>query len=356
MNEAHTHSRHVLILGLDTFARKNIVQVAALEAEGYAFTVVTNDQRGDSRAIFDAQGFTASRLVVVRGWRVKIATAWRQLRAGPLHHVELVGAGRMLPAYLLMLKLLRIPFLVVERGDIGCLDRYGPLTRASLKLAYRLATRIVYKETYMEAPLRALTAAPLDFVPNCVAAAAVPEGERREIDFLWVNRLVPERRIDWLTAAFGEPPLSGLRLAILGANAPERLSAPGAKAEILPFTDPRAHYRASRFFCLPSSIVFGNNSLLEAMAAGVVPVVTQAPGVELIVEDGVNGIVSAFDEESYRRGLERAATLGDDEWRRLSRKAVETVRERYSVPAWTRRMADVYGRLDVRETAPPASR
>jgi glycosyltransferase involved in cell wall biosynthesis len=74
-------------------------------------------------------------------------------------------------------------------------------------------------------------------------------------------------------------------------------------------------------------------------------VVTEAPGVERIVENGVNGIVTRFDEEAYRDGMARAAALGEEEWLAMSRKAVETVREKYSVEAWTRTMADVYARV-----------
>jgi glycosyltransferase involved in cell wall biosynthesis len=347
MKEATSQPRHVLILGLDTFARKNIIQIRALEAEGYAFTIVTNDQRGDSRAIFDAQGFAASRLVIVRRLSQKLATAWRLLRTLPLHHVELGAAGRMASAYLLMLKMLRIPVLVIERGDVGFRASYDALTRVNLRLAYRFATRIIYLETYMKALLAGLTDAPLDFIPNCVAPARDGEPRARPVDFLWVNRVIPERKIEWLLDAFDQPPLSAHRLVLLGVEDGElaRRRPATANVEIHPFIDPQGYYEGSRFFCLPSSIVFANNSLLEAMAAGVVPVVTEAPGVELLVEDGVNGIVTPFDEDAYREGLMRATALGEDEWRRLSRNAAETVRERYSIEAWTRKMAEVYDRL-----------
>jgi glycosyltransferase involved in cell wall biosynthesis len=344
MKESPANRSQVLVLGMDTFARKNIIKIRELEAEGYAYTIVANDQRGDSRAIFDAQGFEASRLIVVKGLGEKLRTAWRLLRAGGWHHVELYPAGRMAVAYLAFMKALRRPFIVIERGDVGCMSQYNFLVRLALKTAYRWAELVVFKETYMEAPLRRLTRAPLIFLPNCVAEAAPGAEPERDIDFLWVNRLIPERKIAWVIAGVGR--LDGRRLLVLGAE-DESSRPPGSdRVTILGFVDPAPYYRRARYFCLPASIVFANNSLLEAMSSGVVPIVTESPGVGLLVEDGVNGIVTAFDEAAYGAGMARAATLGEDEWRRLSAAAVATVREKYSVEAWTRQMADVYARLD----------
>ena len=194
-------------------------------------------------------------------------------------------------AYLLMLKALRVPFIVIERGDIGCIGRYGLFVRLALRIAYRWADLVIFKEPYMEAPLRRLTKAPLHFVPNCVDRAEPSRGEERDIDFLWVNRLIPEREIGWVTGAMRQAPLRGRNLFVLGAAESEKAMVPQEPdVSVLGFIEPTPYYRRARFFCLPASIVFGNNALLEAMSFGVVPVVTDAPGVERLLEDGVNGM------------------------------------------------------------------
>ncbi|HEX9931944.1 MAG TPA: glycosyltransferase family 4 protein [Allosphingosinicella sp.] len=349
--------REVLILNLDVFAKKNVTQIHALEAEGYAFTIASNDLRSDSRAIFDREGFARSRLILMSGLFGRLATSWKLLRAKRYNHVEFYVVGHLAIPYLLMVKLLRQRMAVVERGDIGIYSHYNPVLRAGMRLAYKLADLIIYKEVYMAEPLKRFTSAPLVMVPNCVAERPVNRERARTLDFLWVNRTIPQRRPEWAAAAMRDPRLSDRRLVMLGmetraslephiAVRQERLLAVvGPNITLEGFVDPEAYYPAARFFCLPSSIVFGNNSLLEAMASGVVPVVTEAPGVERIVEDGVNGIVTAFDEGSYREGMARAAALSEEEWLAMSRNAVETVRQKYSVEAWTRSMADVYARV-----------
>lgn len=349
--------RDVLILNLDTFARKNVLQIAALEQQGWTFTVVTNDQRGDSARIFGEQRFLRSRILVSAGslWG-KVRLAVHTIRRFGRHHVELYAAGRMTFVALLLFKLLRRKYVVVERGDIGCLADYDAASKLALKLAYRFADAVVYKETYMLELLRPLTAAPLFFVPNCVdpPPEAVPGHGARTVDFLWVNRITPQRRANWLARALNDPRFGRSKARILGLE--ERASLPaflkaqqdelrnlsGERVELLGFLDPAPHYLDARFFCLPSSIVFGNNSLIEAMARGVVPIVTEAPGVELIVQDGVNGIVSAFDEDAYREALLRAAALDAEAWTRLSKAARATVEAEYSPRIWVSRMAGVY--------------
>lgn len=358
MPEPHQSKRRVLILGLDTFAKKNVAQVQTLEAEGYCFTVITNDQRGDSGRIFGHQNFKQSKLIILGSdLGSKLREVWRVLRSERFSHVELYAAGRMALIYLFLMKLLGHRYVIVERGDIGCLADYGVLIRLSIRLAYRWAEGVIYKETYMEEPLRRATHAPLFFVPNSIGQPAAsnnsPEFEHRLIDFLWVNRIVPQRRAAWLLNAAKKKMVAN-RFVMLGFeerdNLPEILKVEQNKfhgvisenVRQLGFIDPEPYYRQARFFCLPAEVVFGNNSLLEAMSWGVVPIVTHAPGVDLIVEDGVNGIVTRFDEADFHEGLARGAALAPSDWERLSRAAQATVRVKFSLQAWTNKMIEVY--------------
>lgn len=348
---------HVLLLGLDTFARKNALQIHALEPEGYAFTVVTNDRRGDSERVFGSEGFRLSRLVTYSGIIRKLWGVWRMLYRETFHHVELYAAGRLALLYLAMLVTTRQRIVVIERGDIGCLGDYGPLIRLILKLAYRSADGIIYKETYMRELLERRTRGPLFFVPNSRNSPEKVGTTPRDIDFLWVNRITRQRRCEWLVRALGEAELSARSAVLLGfedrnnvhpdiRDQQERVRAEApSNIELHGFVDPEDFYQRARFFCLPSELVFGNNSLLEAMSWGVVPIVTDAPGVDLIVRDGVNGIVTPFSEEGYKEGLLRALALSDAAWTELSEATRATIAREYSTDAWRMRMIDAYRQL-----------
>lgn len=348
--------KQVLVLGLDTFARKNRAQLQLLGAHGYRFQIFTNDLRGESIDRFRGLELAGHEICVLQSARARLWRLVHSLRTNDYHHAELYATGRLALLYVMLLKLFRIPFIVIERGDVGVIDTYGFLTRLSMRAAYAVAEVVIFKETYMRESLERFRPKSMAFIPNSVTVPAERTRDRSR-RFLWANRIIPQRRVMWLVDAFAHPALTGARATVVGFEQGARL-APGvlalqeeirrrapANVELLSFTDPQPFYETSTYFCFPSEKVFGNNALLEAMARGLVPVVTEAPGVELIVQDGVNGVVTAFTAEAYRAGLERALALGDDEISRLSAAAVSTVRERFSPSAWTDAMCGVYASL-----------
>ena len=113
-------------------------------------------------------------------------------------------------------------------------------------------------------------------------------------------------------------------------------------SDVLGFVDPAPFYRRSRFFVLPADVVFCNFALLEAMSHGVVPIVSDTPGARLVVSDGVSGIIADHSAEGLRRGLERALSLDQDDWRAGSAGARRAVQEEYSIERWGARLLDEY--------------
>lgn len=344
----------VLILGLDTFAQKNQAQLQRFAEKGYRFDVVTSDLRGDSKDWFTPFIDEGHRLYCLRGGVLRrIVQVLGVMRSVRHDVVELYATGRLASLWVLLLRVRRVPFVVIERGDIGLWNEYSPLTRWSMALSYRHANLVVYRETFMPDLLTRFRPRALAFQPNCVR---MPSGRTEDTQrrFLWVNRIHPRRRPQWLVRQFANRRFREHQLTMMGLE--ERADISAARrdlqndlaaiatenVELLPFADPTAWYQKSTFFCFPAERVFGNNALLEAMSWGLIPIVTSAPGVELIVEDGVNGIVTDLDEASYSRGLARAVALDTAELRSMSEAARETVRTRYSMDSWATNMDRLY--------------
>lgn len=105
--------------------------------------------------------------------------------------------------------------------------------------------------------------------------------------------------------------------------------------------DPPAIYRLFDVFALPSDSEGLSMSLLEAMACGVVPVVTDVGANREVVGDALAGqVVPPGDVRALAHRL--TATLADDAGRReQSRHARERAVTRYSLA----RMADAYARV-----------
>lgn len=349
--------KRILILGIDTFARKNKAQIELAQDKGYVFDIISSDFSGDSKEVFNSLKSSGSRLFC--NGRISILTIilfFRCLANNRYHHVELYSAGKLGFIYALILRMFRYRFLVIERGDIGCIADYPILVRFSMLLAYRLASGVIYKEIYMKPLLENLGVKKLHFLPNCAVSISsdhvLPINKR--VGFLWVNRIIPQRRAAWLLRSFSSDELASSCLNMLGFRslADKRSDSHDIEIELLHLQGKNRHlhlrkepfdfYEKSCFFCLASELVFGNNALLEAMSYGMVPIVTKTPGVELIVEDGVNGIVTEMNEHDYHQGLVEASKLDARRVQEMSDAVINTIRRKFSPESWADNLDLIY--------------
>lgn len=63
-------------------------------------------------------------------------------------------------------------------------------------------------------------------------------------------------------------------------------------------TNPKPFFNEAHVYLLPTTLIFCNYSLLEAMECGIPPIVTQADQVEKLVQHGINGWVCDYTKES----------------------------------------------------------
>jgi glycosyltransferase involved in cell wall biosynthesis len=231
----------------------------------------------------------------------------------------------------------------VERGDVGSLASYDIMTRFSLRLSYRWADAIWYKEPYMKLLLEKFSNKPLFFIHN-----AVPESEcqnidvsSRSLDLLWANRDVPQREFGWVVKLSKELEPSFSKALFVGVNSTESLLVK-EKVEIRKYIDMSGIFERAKFFLLPSSIAFGNFALLEAMSKGTIPIVTECEGIGLLIEDGVNGFVSNYEYNAYVTCVNKALQLNQEEYSLMSRAAQKTITDNFSVSKWAQKLHVMY--------------
>ncbi len=158
----------------------------------------------------------------------------------------------------------------------------------------------------------------LAYLPNPVVAAE-GAGSARAKAILFLARLVPQKAPEVLVDAFAtfarENPEWTLHLAGDGPMQTELIERVGhlGIADRVTFhglvKDPSALLTSSRIFVLPSRFEGTPNSLLEAMAAGLACIVTDAsPGPLNLVEHGVSGLVVRTDDaDDLSKALQRLA-------------------------------------------------
>ena len=174
--------------------------------------------------------------------------------------------------------------------------------------------------------------------------------------FVYVGRLVPEKRVEDLLAAW-----VGVRaahtqaeLAVLGSGPCEAELRRGAPPGVRFFgdvPDVAPYLRSADGFVLPSSTEGLSNALLEAMAAGLAVVATAVGGAVDLIEDGRSGrLVAPREPLALRDAL--VSMLADPALRaRLGASARERVVSNHALPVVADRLVHLYRDLTA---APPA--
>lgn len=226
--------------------------------------------------------------------------------------------------------------LVVSERNDPLLQRLGFPWARLRPLLYSRADRVTANTNGVVASLGpALGIKGVTLLPNPLPGAAVTTASDpalRERLFLVVARLVPQKGVDVLLHALARQAaeLDGWHCEIVG-DGPERdalkhlasqlgLTEPGPGASVRAmvtfagFQTPVAPwFRRAAVFVLPSRFEGMPNALLEAMAAGCAPIVTDSsPGPLELVEDGVSGlVVPADDPVALGAALVRLASDAD---------------------------------------------
>lgn len=216
--------------------------------------------------------------------------------------------------------------VVSERNDLRRQLLPFPWPRLRRLLYRRADVLTANTKGVMESLAPLFQARELSLLPNPlpmpeISAAVGTSGDRD--GFVTVARLVPQKGIDvliralelasgvaadWTLTLVGDgPERSSLEQQVQAAGLQSRVGFLGFRA------DPQTFLLRSGVFVLPSRYEGMPNALLEAMAAGLAVVVTDAsPGPLEVVEDGVNGLVVPSDDAQALAGaLERLAANPD---------------------------------------------
>ena len=161
-------------------------------------------------------------------------------------------------------------------------------------------------------------------------------GEPTAIGFINVARLVPQKGLDVLIAAL--PRLSGAAAAwpvTLVGDGPERETLQRKARDLgvsdrlrcLGFrSDPERFLAEAAVFVLPSRFEGMPNALLEAMAAGLAVIVTDAsPGPLEVVEPGVSGLVVPSDDPVALAAAMEALASDPERCRRMGAAASQRI-------------------------------
>lgn len=347
--------KKLIVAFIDWVIPKNKVQIDAIHDLGFMAAFFVNKYNLSSASYFrDGDIYLPLETNVIK--RFKQIFLFLNKKKSVIHHLEVYPAGKFSFVYILLSKLFGIHTICVERGDLLYFKPrgYSLFTRISMWFCYKYADVIWYREPYMAGLLKRIGVKDIFFLHNSVKAQTF-SAEPRNIDFLWVNRLIPERKSDWFVDIlqkkefqFSRNVLAGiLENTLYNIQQDYVLHNKPSNLQVLDYVaNPNKLYASARFFILPAEIIFANNALLESMSLGVVPLIARQEGSDIIVDHGLNGLIFDYDKDSFEETMLIAMKMPEDQYKLMSNAAVKKVREVFSVEKFTSQLAELYKKME----------
>jgi glycosyltransferase involved in cell wall biosynthesis len=259
----------------------------------------------------------------------QIVFCWRLLSERPMYiEIYFEGNGIRQLISVAMARIAGSLCISIERGAFSnALENTLSASYAFMLInTMRMSHKIFYREPYM-----------LDFLKRCRLSDKaffdynkVPISDDTTVnlnkpphEILFLNGFAKMRRIDLVIDAFKLVQhrlsnMDSLHLTLVGyrndlekqyAEKLIQLCGLSHKITLAGWTEnSKDYFRKASIFLLPADLVFCNFSLLEAMEAGCIPIVSKVRDSDRIVSDGVDGFIVNQEAEAIAQKLEYLLT------------------------------------------------
>ena len=240
--------------------------------------------------------------------------------------------------YFVTLKIFNSINVSLEWGPIDLFNKKKFIERFFSSFILKKSNFVWYKEHYMKKKLISLNKN-LFFIPN-VTNAKFPDVKykQREIDFLWFNNFenrLPKLLIDALKVANFK---NKINCVMIGDNKGKfkkyETNNNLYSLQILNFSDDRSYIYNSKYFIIFANRIFGNNSLLESMSVGTVPIISKVSDTGDIIHENLNGFIVENNILKISSLLEKINLKDDYFWHKLSNECKNKIKREYNVDKW----------------------
>lgn len=341
-----------ILIFVDLIAPKNKLQINLIQQMGLVPICFINYYRPDSEKYFGSSG---QQILLKERFSDRLKQTFNYLKnnKASIHHLEIYPGGRFTFIYLFLAKCFSLKTICAERGDLLYYHKkdYHPLVKFSMYCCYKFSNIVWYREIYMKSELEKITNNKLFFLHNAIPIPEIVEETAKEIDFLWLNRIIPERKSKWFLNILRRPAFTATKNFLVGIeegtiftedvnwvknNVPENLQLRAYSKT------PQHYFKVARFFVLPADVVFANHALLEAMSYGVVPLISLQPGSDLIVDDNLNGFIFEHTEGGMEEIMEKALKLSPEAYKILAIESRKKMQQEFSIVKYEEGLKKLY--------------
>ena len=357
----------ILLSGWTTLEPKASYQIESISNLGYHITLITSDTYGRSEQVlrdnaksysffkYPRKSIFVQQLLIIK---------YLFFKRDFIEYVICTPMSYTTFFTILICKFLNIKNLLLEWGSITDLSKVNFLLGFLASNAYKVSNKILYKEPHFKRILENLfgkTRNQISFLPNCIKVDKKYQnrfkknklGDNFMIDFLWANRPIWRRYPEYFLKASLDKDFENNNFRMYGVNnktkdiKSERFSRlidlinkKDSKIINLYSYELKKIFLSSKFFILASRDVYGNNSLLETMSLGIVPIVSHTPWTEQFVPVD-SAIIFKNNYVSFKKALLFARNMTDEEYIRRSNGVVNWVSKYFSNQIWEERFLNI---------------
>ncbi|MBN8835557.1 MAG: hypothetical protein ABS68_00515 [Niastella sp. SCN 39-18] len=346
-----------VVVFVDLVAHKNKLQIEIIQQLDGEPVFFVNHYRPQFDAFFSKAG---TQILLSAGFvsRIQQVHAFFKRNKNQIHHLEIYPGGRISFIYLFLAKWFSLKTICAERGDLLYFKKggYDLLTRFSMYCCYKFSNIVWYREPYMKEILEKLRKKNLFFLHNAIPVGThLIQNENKDIDFLWVNRIIPQRKAKWFIKKISTPEFKNTKNILVGILQHTKLNSDVAyvinncplNLTLVDYTPaPEAYYKRAKYFVLPADVVFANHALLEAMSWGVVPLVSDIGGANLIVEKNKNGFIFEHTETGFNQAMNEALHLDRETYLAYAEASQQKIKETFNTEKYAEKLKVLYDLIE----------
>ncbi len=358
----------ILLCGWTTLEPKAGYQVKSIAQLGYHVSLITSDSFGRSQSVLSKNCKyytfikTPSRSPLQEIKRIllylyKYKKSINKVVITPMSYTSLFT--------IFLCGLFSIDYVLLEWGSITDLNKVNLILKFLASSCYRYSKKVVYKEPHMKRILSSLFFKPssnLIHLPNCIDTDQenIKESQAKhfnlqsfDIDFLWANRPIWRRYPELFLSASLQTCFSNYVFRMYGMNShtsditEQKFLSLVKKVNKYDSNIIQSYsfdiydiFSRSKYFILASRDIYGNNSLLESMAIGLVPIVSNTYWTRDFVPKE-SAIIFDNNLPSFYAALKLASNLNSNEYQERSEHVKQWVTDKFSLNDWKKRFKEL---------------
>lgn len=361
---------NILIPSIDSIKAKNILQFSSLSGYGVHYIAISNEV-SERNLNINPSFYDFLTLYKVGSGHVasirRLGLIIKLLLSSKLDIAEIYPDGfyDLISTFILWCFGVRLIFIARGQEKFYIDNKMRRAQKLFFRMSYVFCNNVIIKERYMGVLMEKFRVNHVFELPNSISVDnQIISPQSNKCHFIFANSFKYFRRPELCLEAYiniarrnAFRPLGvDIKFYMIGYDLGDNKESrdkvlklveenPDLDISLVPFiSDIKPYLNSCDVFLLPASLVYVNNSLLEAMAMGLCPIIQDTPDSNRLVVSNVSGYVLDCDKRSWEMAMLQCIF---DSPKRINMgiNAREHVKKNFSNISYANKYYDIYSRV-----------